>query len=71
MATTQLRQVINHIEKHGSITSWDAISYYGITRLAHWVYTFNRDPDEPRFIYSKWESHNGERWKRYFFKIDK
>lgn len=34
----QYEQVIKHIKEHGSITSFDAISHYGMTRLAARIY---------------------------------
>lgn len=31
---TQRQKVLNHLKRHGSITSWEAIKEYGATRLA-------------------------------------
>ena len=31
---TKTKQVLNHLQEHGTITSWQAIQQYGATRLA-------------------------------------
>ena len=36
---TQLRQIENHLLVHGKITSWKAITSYGITRLSSYICT--------------------------------
>jgi hypothetical protein len=47
---TQKEQVLNHLKTYGSLTSWDAIMEYGITRLSHYIYCLRNDgfiiPDE-------------------------
>lgn len=35
---TQLDLVKNHLEIYGNITSWEAITHYRITRLAHYIH---------------------------------
>lgn len=40
---TQLSKVRNHLKAKGSITSWDAIHYYRITRLAHLIWMLRDD----------------------------
>ena len=40
---TQREQVINHLKTYKSITSWDAIMEYGITRLSHHIYCLRKD----------------------------
>ena len=37
-ARTQYDEVKRHLEENGSITSWDAFTEYGITRLSHIIY---------------------------------
>jgi len=55
---TQKEIIIAHLKKKKSITSWDAIQKYGITRLAHYIYvlkdsykikTINEKNDESRY----------------------
>lgn len=41
--TTQLQAVKWHLKKFGSITSWEAIKEYGITRLSHHVFCLRKD----------------------------
>tara|TARA_R110000824_G_scaffold37613_1_gene115672 strand:+ start:416 stop:634 length:219 start_codon:yes stop_codon:yes gene_type:complete len=47
---TQKEQILNHLKNHKSITSWDAIMEYGITRLSHHIYCLRNEgfiiPDE-------------------------
>jgi len=47
---TQKEQVLNHLKDNGSLTSWEAIMDYGITRLSHHIYCLRKDgyiiPDE-------------------------
>jgi len=40
---TQKEQVLNHLKTYGSLTSWDAIMEYGITRLSHHIYCLRND----------------------------
>ena len=38
---TQHDVVIEHLRKYKTITSWDAIMEYGVTRLSHHIYCYN------------------------------
>ena len=40
---TQKKQVLWHLLENGSITSWDAIELYGITRLSQYIYLLTKD----------------------------
>ncbi len=40
---TQKQQVLNHLKTHKSLTSWDAIMEYGITRLSHHIYCLRKE----------------------------
>lgn len=40
---TQTEKVLRHLEKFGSITSWDAIMEYGITRLSAKIYELRKN----------------------------
>ena len=37
MTKTAKDRVLEHLEEHGTITSWEAISNYGITRLSEYI----------------------------------
>jgi len=39
----QAKAVLWHLGKYGSITSYEAIKEYGITRLAHLIYVHRKD----------------------------
>lgn len=40
---TQKERILNHLEKYGSITSWEAIREYGITRLSQYIYLLRNE----------------------------
>lgn len=40
---TQKELILRHLEQYGSITSWDAIMEYGVTRLADVIYRLKKD----------------------------
>ena len=41
--TNKTQKVLEHLKKHGSITSWEAITEYGATRLSAIIYNLRRD----------------------------
>ena len=42
MKQTQIEQVAKHLEKHGSITSWEAIMNYRATRLSAIIFILRK-----------------------------
>lgn len=62
MDKSQKQQVLAHLKKHGSITSWDAIQKYHITRLAAIIFLLR---DEGNKIFAQIEKKDGKRWARY------
>lgn len=40
---THYNNILMHLKKHGSITSWEAIQTYGCTRLSHYIYLLRND----------------------------
>ena len=40
---TQYDRVLNHLKRFGSITSWEAIMEYGITRISATIYQLRQD----------------------------
>lgn len=61
-AMTQLEVVTDHLQKLGSITSWDAIVRYRITRLSEYIRQL-RSMGYP--IISEWERNNDKQFVRY------
>lgn len=55
--------VLNHFKKRKSITSWEAIQSYGITRLAAVIC----DLKEAHNIIATIETADGKRWARYTY----
>mgnify|MGYP003137553937 CR=1 FL=1 len=60
---TQLEQVKLHLEEHNTITSWDAIQKYHITRLSAliWILRHEHKMD----INSDWKSNTNASWVEY------
>ena len=65
MTKTQKDRVLDHLKEHGTITSWEAIQNYGITRLSeyirqlrldgymiasNWTENINRYGDKVRYV---------------------
>lgn len=63
---TQIEQVAEHLNTHGSITSWDAFGLYHITRLASCIFVLRSQgmPIEKEMHY---ESRS--RWAEYKLKM--
>lgn len=43
VSTSQKQMVLEHLQKHGSITSWQAIEMYGATRLSGIIFTLRKE----------------------------
>ena len=39
---TQKERILRHLKDYGSITTWEAITEYGCTRLGHYIYLLRR-----------------------------
>lgn len=39
---TMKERILRHLEDYGSITTWEAITEYGCTRLGHYIYLLRR-----------------------------
>jgi hypothetical protein len=59
---TQLEMVREHLQAHKSITSWEAIQTYHITRLAHYILCLRKDG---LTIQSEQVKSNGKWWVKY------
>ena len=59
----QKDQVLNHFAKKKSITSWEAIQKYGITRLAAVIC----DLKDSHNIITVRENADGKHWARYTY----
>jgi hypothetical protein len=60
----QKDQVLQHLRKKKSITSWDAIQKYGITRLADTVFQLKGKGYD---IITTIEMGNGKKWAKYTY----
>lgn len=61
---TQKEMVLSHLKKKRSITSWEAITSYHITRLAHYIYTLKDEYN----IATINEKADGVRWAKYVYR---
>ena len=43
MRVTHYDRILNHLNQYGSITSWEAIREYGITRLSAVIYELRKE----------------------------
>jgi len=60
----QKDQVLQHLRKKKSITSWEAIQKYGITRLADTVFQLKGKGYD---IITTIETADGKKWARYTY----
>ena len=60
---TQSEQVKLHLEEYNTITSWEAIQKYHITRLAAVIYILRNDYKMQ--INSDWGSNEEKNWVEY------
>jgi enoyl-[acyl-carrier-protein] reductase (NADH) len=60
--TSQNQMVLEHLQKHRSITGWDAISKYHITRLAARIKNLK---DSGHNIITVMEYAESRRWAKY------
>jgi len=58
----QKESVLSHLKTFGSITSWDAIQKYRITRLSEYIRSLRSDGKN---ITSVWEENGRKRYVRY------
>jgi len=61
---TQKQMVISHLKKKRTITSWEAITNYHITRLAHYIYDLKSEYN----IITINEKADGVRWAKYVYR---
>jgi hypothetical protein len=66
---SQNMTVLAHLQEGKSITSWEAIERWRITRLARVIDDLEKQLGHD--IPSKWEASNGKRYKRYWLEIPK
>lgn len=60
---SQIDQIHTHLVNHGSISSWEAISEYRITRVAEYIRQLREMGLD---IKSEWKSNiDGKRWVEY------
>lgn len=63
-ALSQKQKVLKHLKQHRTITSWEAITHYGITRLASRISDLRNDGVAivAKMVYDK---QRNERWAEY------
>ena len=63
MKKSQKQVILDHLLEHGTITSWDAIQQYRITRLAEYIRSLRQD--DGLDIDSIPEKNEQTHWVRY------
>lgn len=60
-------RILNHLEKYGSITSWEAIIEYGCSRLSEYIRQLRADNYLIMNVTEKGTNRYGEptKWVRY------
>tara|TARA_Y100001963_G_C6704094_1_gene411010 strand:+ start:219 stop:470 length:252 start_codon:yes stop_codon:yes gene_type:complete len=64
MAKSQLKQIKSHLEWYDTITSWEAIQKYHITRLSAIIYTLRHEVGM-NISSSDKRAENGKNWVEY------
>ena len=69
---TQKDRVLRHIQTFGSITSWEAIKEYGITRLSDCIYRLRKEGYKIENENISFTNRFGEKgwFAKYFLKTD-
>jgi hypothetical protein len=62
MNESQKDAVLQHLKKKKSLTSWEAITLYGITRLASIIFNLR---SEGYSIFTRKEGNDKARWANY------
>lgn len=67
MSITQVSTILEHLMAYGSITSWDAIQKYRITRISAVIYNLKKMGYRIR---TDFESNEETHWARYTLIMD-
>lgn len=67
MSRTQVTSILEHLMAYGSITSWEAIQRYRITRLSAIIYILKKMGYK---ITTAFESNEETHWARYTLIMD-
>lgn len=59
-------RILRHLEKYGSITSWEAIKEYGCTRLSQYIYLLR---NEGYLVIDSWEKATNRFGEPVHFKV--
>lgn len=62
---SQTNKILVHMRSYGSISQWEAIQYYRITRLSAHIQFLE---EAGHCIYSKWKEFDRKRFKVYSLK---
>lgn len=70
---TQKERILEHLKKHGSITTWDSFELYGDTRLSDKIYRLKKDnyEFEEEWISKKNRYGKPVSFKKYILKEEK
>ena len=67
--TNKTKKVLEHLQKHGNITSWEAITKYGATRLSAIIFNLRKNYVIATDIQSEIDRYgNNTRFAKYVYK---
>lgn len=64
MKKTQVQKILNHLKEHSSITSWEAIQKYRITRLSAVIFVL-RESGYDILTVKEYNEKTGTNFARY------
>jgi hypothetical protein len=67
---TQKEMVLRHLKDYGSITSWEAIQQYGVTRISAVIFNLKEDGCcfEEEWVYTTNRYGNPTAYKKYMLR---
>ena len=58
---TMKKRVLEHLQKHGTITSWEAYTTYGCTRISEYIRQLREDNYDIKTIWTESKNRYGEK----------
>lgn len=68
MKNTKMNMVLEHLKKHGSITSWEAITKYSVTRLSAVIFALKKSHNIESVRIPKPNGEGNQHFCRYIYK---
>lgn len=69
--TTTKDRILNHLEKYGKITSWEAIELYGCTRISEYISQLRKEDYCIETVWTKGKNRYGQNVRYGIYKLIK